>query len=133
MVGEVAEDVGEGEGEGRGKIKDSFTLPSRGGGTPGVPGRWRGGVWRGTKCSLTVPGRGCLGGSPRSDDMSGGGVTFLPLGPIPPRSAMSGFMEGGKDGAGSTGTRIPPTITAEGTPGWAGGGERRCRAGGGGG
>lgn len=85
------EDVGEGSG----KTKGSFTLPSKGGGTPGAPGRWRGGVWRGTKGSLTVPGRGSLGGSPSNDDMSGGGVTLLPLGPILPRSAPSGLTDGG--------------------------------------
>lgn len=80
--GEVEEDLGEEEEEGRGRFKGSFTLPSKGGGTPGVPGRWSGGVWRGTKDSLTVPGRENLGGSPSSEPMRGGGVTFLLLGPM---------------------------------------------------
>lgn len=42
MEGEVVEDVG--GGDGRGRLRGSFTLPSRGGGTPGAPGRWIGGV-----------------------------------------------------------------------------------------
>lgn len=39
VEGEVVEDVGEGEGDGRGRVRGSFTLPSKGWGTPGVPGR----------------------------------------------------------------------------------------------
>ena len=35
--------VGEREWE-RGRLAGSFTLPSKGGGAPGVPGRWRGGA-----------------------------------------------------------------------------------------
>lgn len=37
VEGEVLEDVGEGRG--------SFTLPSKGRGTAGAPGRWRGPPW----------------------------------------------------------------------------------------
>lgn len=127
------EDVGEGVGDGRGRFRGSFTLPSKGGGTPGVPGRWSGGAWRGTKDSLTVPGRGSLGGSPSNDVMRGEGTTLFPLEPIPPRSAPSGRTGGGIGRGRSTGTNTPPTMTAEGTAGWVGGGERRCGTGGGGG
>lgn len=131
VEGEGVEDVGDGDGGGR--FIGSFTLPSKGGGTPGVPGRWRGGAWRGTKGSLTVPGRGSLGGSPNNDDMRGGGVTLFPLGPIPPRSEPSGLIGGGRDRGRSTGTNTPPTMTAEGTGECVGGGEGRCDMGGGGG
>lgn len=126
------EDVG--EWGGRGRFKGSFTLPSKGKGTPGLPGRRRGGAWRGAKGSLTVPGRRCLGGSPSNDDMRGEGPNFPPLGPSPPRSTLSGLTGRGRDGGRSTGTNTPPTTTAEGTAGlWVGGGERRCGKGGGGG
>lgn len=58
-----------------------------------------------------MPGRGSLGGSPSNDDMSGGGVTFLPLGPILLCSAPLGLSDGGRGKLWSTGTRIPPTMT----------------------
>lgn len=93
VEGEVADDVGEGDGDGRGRFRGSFTLPNKGGGTPGVPGRWRGSAWQRTKGSFTVPGRGSLGGSPSNDDMRGGGATLPPLGPTPPLSAASGLTE----------------------------------------
>lgn len=115
VEGEVVEDVGEGEGDGGGRFRGSFTLPSKGGGTPGVPGRWRGGAWRGPNASLIVPGRGSLGGSPSKDDIRGGGATLFPLCPIPPRSAPSGLICGGRDRGRSIGTSTPPTMTAEGT------------------
>lgn len=44
VEGEVVEEVGVGDGGGRDMLRGSFTLPSKGGGTPGVPGRWRGGA-----------------------------------------------------------------------------------------
>lgn len=80
-----------------------------------------------------MPGRGSLGGSPSNDVMRGGGATLFPLGPIPPRSAPSDLTSGGRDRGRSTGTNTPPTITAEGTAGWVGGGDRRRGTGGGGG
>lgn len=126
VEGEGVEDVG--ERGGRGSFRGSFTLPSKGRGTPGVPGRWRGGAWRGTKGSLTVPGRGSLGGSPSNDPMRGGGPILLPLGPSPLRSTPSGLTERGR----STGTSTPPTMTAVGTAWWVGGGEGRWGMGGGG-
>lgn len=78
-----------------------------------------------------MPGRGSLGGSPSNDDMRGGGPTLPPLGPTPPRSALSGLTGGGRERGRSTGTNTPPTMTAEGTTGWVG--EGRCGMGGGGG
>lgn len=61
--------------------------------------------------------------------MRGGGPTLLPLCPTPPRSAPDGGRERGR----STGTNTPPTMTAEGTEWWGGGGDGRCGMGGGGG
>lgn len=43
VEGEVVEDVGEGGTRGGGR--GSFTLPSKGRGTAGAPGRWRGPAW----------------------------------------------------------------------------------------
>lgn len=126
VEGEAVEDVDEGDGGGR--LRGSLTRPSNGGGTPGVPGRWSGGAWCGMNGSLTVPGRASLGGSPNSDDMSGGGAPLPPLGP--PRS-LSGLFGGGIHMGRSTGTRTPPTMTAEGKVGSDGGGEGRCGGGGG--
>lgn len=94
VEGEVVEDVG--EGGTRVGARGSFTLPSKGRGTAGAPGRWRGAAWRGIKCSLTVPGRGILGGSPSNDDMRGIGP-LLPLCPTPPLSIASGRIGGGKE------------------------------------
>lgn len=104
----------------------SFTWPSSGGGTPGAPGRCKGGVWRGVKCSLTVPGRGRGGGSPSREDMRGRGVRgvvgdfptlsrFWGGPPAPPRSAPSErvVLEGGLGRILSIGTSTPPTMTAE--------------------
>ena len=133
VEGEAVEDAEEGEGDGRGRFRGSFTLPSKGGGTPGVPGRWRGGAWHGTKGSLTVPGRGILGGSPSNDVMRGGGATLFPLFPTLLRSAPSGLIGGGRARGRSTGTKTPPTMTAEGTAGCVGGGVGCCGMGGGGG
>lgn len=53
-----------------------------------------------------------------------------PLGPL---SAPSGRIGRGRVRGRSTGTNIPPTMTAEGIAGWLGGGERRWGMGGGGG
>ena len=131
VEGEGVEDVG--EGGGRGRFRGSFTLPSKGRGTPGLPWRRRGAGWRETKGSLIVPGRGSLGGSPSNDVMRGGGPTLFPLGPSPPRSAPSGLIWGGRERGRSTGTNTPPTMTAEGTLAWRGVGEGCCGTGGGGG
>lgn len=131
VEGEGVEDVG--EGGGRGRLRGSFTLPSKGRGTPGLPWRRRGAGWRETKGSLIVPGRGSLGGSPSNDVMRGGGPILFPLGPSPPRSAPSGLIWGGRERGRSTGTNTPPTMTAEGTLAWRGVGEGCCGTGGGGG
>lgn len=128
MEGEGVEHVG--EGGGRGRLRGSFTRPSKGRGTPG---RCRRGAWRGPKGSLTVPGRGSLGGSPSNEDMRGGGGILFPLGPIPPRSTPSGLSGRGRERGRSIGTNTPPTMTAEGTEWWEGGGEGRWGMGGGGG
>lgn len=123
------------EGEGGGRLMPSLTRPNKGGGAPGVPGRWRGGAWRGAKCSLTVPGRGILGGSPNREDMRGVGPPLPPLGPppIPPRSPPpSGRTWGGRGSWRSMGTRTPPTMTAEGGRKLRGGGGSWGMGGGGG-
>lgn len=94
------EDLGGEERSGRGKLGGSLTLPSKGGGTPREPGRWRGGALRGPKCSLTVPGRGNLGGSPSSEVIKGG-----------PRSGPSALTGRERGKCRSTGTNTPPTMT----------------------
>lgn len=130
VEGEAEEDVGERECGGRGRFGGSLTMPSKGGGTPGVPGRWRGGTLRGPKGSLTVPGRGNLGGSPSNDDMRGGAILAVL---DPPRSGPSGLTGRGSGRGRSTGTNTPPTMTAEGTGEWRGGVEGCWGKGGGGG
>lgn len=86
--------MGEGEGRGRDKFGESLTLPIKGGGTPREPGRWRGGALREPKCSLTVPGRGNLGGSPNSEVMKGGPILLVLEAPRSGPSDLTGRERG---------------------------------------